>query len=154
MVSPRARAAVSQRVFASFSIYGVGVCISGGLCRAPLSFEEVERVPAFAAVLRALGDDHSARLGGPAPVLEELRRAPPAALGFFVLLLLRHAHVHVLHDPELASLVRGSGLTGAIVAEAVTAAAEVLVQQQRLLFRVGSDGGLRFITPPRSFSIL
>ena len=77
-------------------------------------------------------------------MLEQLRRAPPASLGFFVLLSLRHTYVHVLHDPELVSLVRGSCITGVIVAEAVAAAADELVQQQPRMFRVSSDGELHF----------
>ena len=63
-----------------------------------------------------------------------------ARIGLQFLIWLRHFDGHTRFDADVASR---SGLTEAIIAEAVRAAAEALVQRQGSAFEVDSEGALR-----------
>jgi hypothetical protein len=136
-MNARARAAASASVLAVLSASGIGVVKSGLAARAPQEVAEVLAVPAFSAVLAAL-DELSVRSDGPdmspaSAALASAARASPseqtaflATLGVRVLVWLRHFDAHVFFA---AHITERSGLTTAVVAEAVRAAGEAIVRE-------------------------
>ena len=180
--SDGAKHAASARVLASLASNGIGTVeqLDGGgtVVRAPATPEEVRGVPAIAGVLDAL-DDHarrvSSRVGSlvgsrvkkplKSPSAQALRNvliasAPARAafmanLGLTVLDWVRNFDVHawfeVLH-------VHRDGLTGAVVAEAVAAAVDSLLERREgaaAAFTVDASGVLQHASdspppPPRT----
>ncbi len=148
-MNAHARAAVSAAVLGTLSANGIGVAASGAAVRPPLSVEEVRKVPAFAAVLGAL-DQHMTQVGkmGDSPSLADLKtaeRSSPRAktafladLGLRVLVWLRHVDAHAYFATRITE---GTGLSAAIVAAAVQAAAEALVRKDKA-FAQDADGWL------------
>jgi len=148
-MNTRARAAISAAVLGTLAENGIGVALSGAAVRPPLSVEEVRKVPAFAALLGAL-DEHMTRVNkmGYSPSSADLRtaeRSSPRAktayladLGLRVLVWLRHVDAHAYFTTRITE---SSGLSAAIVAVAVQAAAEVLVRKDKAFIQ-GADGWL------------
>jgi hypothetical protein len=115
-------------------------------------------VPAIAEVLMALDTLHDMAqkqsVQRASDSLKKIERASSdkqaayfATLGVTVLVWLLHFDGHTRFDAGFASR---SGLTEAIVTEAVRAAANVLVQAQGAAFEIDGEGALR----PRTSSAL
>ena len=150
-ISSRAQMAISARVLATFSGNGIGVVKDGLPARAPQAVAEILEVPAFSSLLSAL-DESWLRLGkgGVCHSSAELMRAATASageqerfldtLGMRALVWLRHVDSHVY---SASSIAERSGLTAAVVGEAVQAAADALMQEDRA-FKQDSDGRLRW----------
>ena len=172
--SDGAKHAASARVLASLASNGIGTVeqVDGGgtVVRAPATPEEVRDVPAIAGVLDAL-DDHARRVGSrvkkplKSPSAQALRNvlvasAPKrdafmANLGLTVLDWVRNFDVHVWFK---ALHVHRDGLTGAVVAEAVAAAVDSLLERRKgaaAAFTVDASGILQHASdspppPPRT----
>ena len=156
-VSPSLRGAVSIALLESLARNCIGVRDAGGSVRPPQTPAEFDAVPALQALWDMLTFTHrsgstkkqptlSLALERAAKALEGIAAAPagaagvapvvPAArfqetIGWELLMAFRHFHAHIWSDP--AQLVR-SGLTAAVVADAVTAAARVLADPARGCF--------------------
>jgi hypothetical protein len=150
-ITPATCAAISADVLDSLASNGVGVVEGGLAARAPRSVAEIRKVAAVAQVLAALDALHAAAAKPCVPrasdALVKAERASPeeqaafvARIGLQFLIWLRHFEGHTRLDADVASR---SGLTEAIIAEAVRAAAEALVQRQGSAFEVDSEGALR-----------
>ena len=138
-ISSRAKMAISARVLAAFSENGVGVVKGGLRARPPQTVAEIREVPAFSALLSAL-DESWSRLGkgGVSHSSAELMRVATASageqerfldtLGIRALVWLRHVDLHVNSASRISER---SGLTAAVIGEAVQAAADALVQGDR-----------------------
>lgn len=135
----------------SLASNGVGVVENSLSARPPCSIDEIRQVPAIAQVLAALDTLHdmAQKLSAPraSDSLRKIERASPdkqaaylATLGVTVLVWLRHFDGHTRFD---AGFALRSGLTEAIVTEAVRAAASVLVQAQGAAFEIDGEGALR-----------
>jgi hypothetical protein len=137
VMTARALAAASADVLAVLAANGVGVVEAGRAARPPLSVAEVRAVPAFESILAAL-DEHARRAGKPGgssatAALARAAAAPPreqeayvSALGVCALVWLRHVDAHACFATRLTE---DGGLTVAIVATAVQAAAEAVTRE-------------------------
>ena len=151
--------AISAAALESLASNGVGVVEGGLAARPPRSVDEIRQVRAIAGVLEDIDE-----LSGVAQrrsfkrasddSLRKIERASPdkqaaylATLGVTVLVWLRHFDSHTRFDAGFASRSR---LTEAIVAEAVRAAANVLVEAQGAAFEIDSESALRPRASPAS----
>ena len=143
----------------SLASNGIGVAEDGLAARAPRTVKEIRRVPAIVEILLALDKLHyvagkprvpraSDTLVRAEGASQDKQGAFLARLGLQVLVWLRHFDSHTRFDEDVAS--RSGGLTEAIVAEAVQAAAEALVLAQSAAFEVDREGALR----PRTSTLL
>ena len=154
VMSARALASASADVLDVLAANGIGVVEAGRAARPPQSVAEVRAVPAFASIPAAL-DEHASRIGKPggSPSTAALARAaaaPPreqeayvAALGVCALVWLRHVDAH---GNFATRITEDGGLTAAIVATAVQAAAEAVAREDAA-FCVDASGALEYAAP-------
>ena len=146
--------AASADALAVFAANGVGIVEGGSdIARPPEAVMEVRAVPAFAAILAVL-DEHALGIGAKSPSSAALARAElaptseqqeyVAKLGVCVLVWLRHVDAHAYLATRI---IEHSGLTAAVIAEAVEGAALAL-ERKDAAFR-WSDGRLTFHRPRR-----
>ena len=134
---------------------GIGARSSHDLASARAkALAEVRAVPAFVSILAAL-DEHARRIGKPggSPSTAHLARVATAsprdqkayvsALGVIALVWLWHVDAHAYFATRITE---DSGLTVAIVALAVRAAAEAVVRKDAA-FRLDESGSLEYAVP-------
>jgi len=154
VMNAHALASASADVLAVLAANGIGVIEAGRAARPPQSVAEVRAVPAFVSILAAL-DEHARRIGKPggSPSTAALARAAIASpreqdayvaeLGVCVLVWLRHVDAHAYFATRITE---DSGLTVAIVALAVRAAAEAVARKDAA-FRLDERGSLGYAVP-------
>jgi hypothetical protein len=135
---------------------GVGAPLAGSVAevRAPATVEELAAVPAVQTILQLL--DNEARLDGPSNTksrsslrLHKALQADPGSAeqvrfmetaGLTILLWVRNVEAHVFFE---ADALPRSGLSSAVVKEAVSAALEALVTGPDATYELDADGVLR-----------
>ena len=149
--------AISGEVLRVLACNGVGVPLAGSMAGemcAPSTVEEVAAMPAVQTIMRLL--DTEARLVNPRNsksrsslrLQKMLSTAPGSAdqarfmetVGLTILMWVRNVEAHVFFEAE--ALPR-SGLSSAVVKEAVSAALEVLVTGPDAAYELNANGVLR-----------
>lgn len=156
-VSPSLRGEVSIALLESLARNCIGVRDAGGSVRPPRTAAEFDAVPAlqalrdmltFGAKKRQPNLSLAAFLGGIASTPAGVAPVVPAVrfqetIGWELLLAFRHLRAHIWSEP---AQLTSNGLTAAVVADAVSAAARVLADPARGCF---SLEGSRLLPKPR-----